>query len=248
MKMYPTPRESKFTYQLCELIGGITLRQWMYDNPAPELHSVRVIIDDLIKAVRVFQRADMVHRDLKPENVMITSSGAVKIIDLGAVKASGLEELLPEESDSLPLGAINYIAPEYIQTGNATTFSDLFSVAVIGYEMLTGKLPYKEVRGQNLQSARHNRWNYQPVTQFRQDIPLWVDLAFKKACHHLPARRHPALSEFVADLYTPNKSLQKELNESPLIQRNPVLFWKSTTLIAVIAALLELAYICMNML
>lgn len=240
MKIYPTPPESRFTYQLCELIEGITLRQWMYDNPNPGLQSVRAILDDLVKAVRVFQRADMVHRDLKPENIMITPSGSVKIIDLGAVKVSGLEEISAESREAVPLGAVDYIAPEYIDTGEATTLSDLFSVAVIGYEMLTGQLPYKPTNSQSLQSARHIRWEYRPMAQFRDDVPAWIDLVFRKAVHHLPARRYQALSEFVVDLYTPNKALQSELKESPLLQRNPLLFWKTTALAAITLALLEL--------
>lgn len=246
MKVYPTPRTTKFIYQLCEQVEGITLRQWMYDNPQPDLQSVREIIAELIRAVRVFQRADMVHRDLKPENVMINPTGTVKIINFGSVKASGLEEIIPESFEAIPLGAINYIAPEYLQTGDATTTSDLFSVAVICYEMLTGQLPYKEVKIQNLQSARHIKWQYRPISQFRDDIPAWVDLALKKATHSLPQRRHVALSEFIADLYTPNKSLQIEVQESPLIRRNPVLFWKATSLMASLVALAELAYIYMN--
>lgn len=72
MKMYPRPVHSKFIYQVCEYIEGITLRQWMHDHPNPPLDSVREILDGIVKAVRVFQRADMVHRDLKPENIMIT--------------------------------------------------------------------------------------------------------------------------------------------------------------------------------
>lgn len=240
MKIYSPPNDTKFTYQLCELIEGVTLRQWMYDNPNPELHTVRVILDDLVKAIRVFQRADMVHRDLKPENIMITKAGLVKIIDFGAVKVKGLEEISPESSEDVPLGAINYIAPEYINTGEATTRSDLFSVAVIGYEMLTGELPYKPTNSQNLQTARHTRWEYRSALNHRKDIPVWVDLALKKATHHLPSRRYEALSEFIADLHTPNKSLQKELKESPLIQRNPVLFWKSIAFLATLVALLEL--------
>ncbi|GAM67075.1 serine/threonine protein kinase [Vibrio sp. JCM 19236] len=89
MKVYPTPVESKFVYQICEYIEGITLRQWMYDNPKPSLQQARSILDETIKALRVFQRADMVHRDLKPENIMITPNGEVKIIDFGAVKVKG---------------------------------------------------------------------------------------------------------------------------------------------------------------
>ncbi|MFB9137062.1 protein kinase domain-containing protein [Vibrio olivae] len=243
MKVYPTPSESKFIYQLYEYIEGSTLRQWMYDHPNPDLQSVRVIIDSLIKALRVFQRADMVHRDIKPENVMITHSGEIKIIDFGAVQAAGLEELQPKSVNEIPLGAVNYTAPEYIQTGNATTSSDLFSVAVICYEMLTGQLPYRQVIGQNLQSARHTKWQYRPVNQFRSDIPHWIDLTLRKATHYLPQRRYPALSEFVADLYTPNQSLQYEAKKSPLIQRHPMLFWKFTTLLITVIAVLELMYI-----
>ncbi|GAM58932.1 serine/threonine protein kinase [Vibrio ishigakensis] len=93
MKVYPTPVESKFVYQICEHIEGMTLRQWMYDNPKPSLQQARSILDETVKALRVFQRADMVHRDLKPENIMITPSGEVKIIDFGAVKVKGLEEI-----------------------------------------------------------------------------------------------------------------------------------------------------------
>jgi protein phosphatase len=239
MKIYPTPRQSKFAYQLSEIIDGINLRQWMYDNPNPSLQSVRKILEALIRAVRVLQRADMVHRDLKPENIMITESGAIKIIDLGAVKVLGLEEISPEDREGVPLGAVNYIAPEYILHGDATTLSDLFSVAVIGYEMLTGHLPYKSTNNQNLQAARHTKWEYRSISRYRSDIPIWVDLAFKKASHHLPGKRYPALSEFVTDLYTPNKKLQKEFKERPLMQRNPALFWKAMALLSFGVAILE---------
>lgn len=240
MKVFPTPKDSKFTYQLCELVEGITLRQWMYDNPSPNLQRVRAILSELVKATRVFQRADMVHRDLKPENVMITPSGGVKIIDFGAVKVKGLEEISPESQEGTPLGAVNYIAPEYINSGDATTQSDLFSIAVIGFEMLTGQLPYKPTNSQNLQSARHVKWDYRSVRSYREDIPLSVDLAFRKAVHHLPSRRYQVLSEFITDLHTPNKALQAEFKESPLLQRNPILFWKTMALIAISVAVLEL--------
>ncbi|WP_394239785.1 protein kinase domain-containing protein [Vibrio astriarenae] len=243
MKMYPTAKTSQFIYQLCEHIEGVTLRQWMYDNPMPELSKVRVILDEIVKALRIFQRAEMVHRDLKPENIMITTTGAIKIIDFGAVKVSSLEEFSDEGGvivqDETPLGALNYIAPEYIDTGIATTTSDLFSVAVIGYEMLTGTLPYKPTTSQNVQKARHTQWQYHSINEYRQDIPNWIDFTFRKATHHLPQRRYEALSEFVVDLYTPNQKLQREFKEKPLLQRQPVVFWKLTTLILFAVALIQ---------
>lgn len=239
MRVYPTPAKTKFVYQICEHIDGITLRQWMYDNPRPHLQQARSILDETIKALRVFQRADMVHRDLKPENIMITPSGEVKIIDFGAVQVQGLEELSPESSDTVPLGAVNYIAPEYLNTGKANIVSDLFSVAVIGFEMLTGELPYKATTSQNLNAARHTKWSYRSISDYRDDIPQWVDFVFRKATHHLPNRRYQVLGDFIADLYVPNPVLQKEKDESPLIKRNPVLFWKLLALTACAIAVVE---------
>ncbi|QXO16303.1 bifunctional protein-serine/threonine kinase/phosphatase [Vibrio ostreae] len=239
MKVYPTPADSPFIYQLCEWVQGITLRQWMFDNPAPSLARVRTILSEVVKAVRVFQRADMVHRDLKPENIMLTSDGKVKIIDFGAVKVMGLEEMQAVPEPQAPLGAVNYIAPEYINGSEVTVLSDLFSIAVIAYEMLSGQLPYKARQSTHLQSARHIKWDYRPIEQFRSDIPLWVDLALHKATHPSPAQRYQALGDFILDLFTPNIRLQKEFKHKPVLQRNPQLFWKATALLAIAVALLE---------
>ncbi|GEA51785.1 protein kinase [Vibrio inusitatus NBRC 102082] len=243
MRVYPSPSDSRFVYQICEYIEGITLRQWMYDNPRASLPKTREILDEIIKALRVFQRADMVHRDLKPENIIVTPSGEMKIIDFGAVRVKGLEEITPESPDSIPLGAVNYIAPEYLDSGEATLVSDLFSVAVIGFEMLTGELPYKPTTSQNLQAARHTKWLYRSLSDYRDDIPSWVDLVFRKATHHLPNRRYQVLGNFITDLYVPNSVLQKELKESPLIKRNPLLFWKTIALLATAAAVIEMLWL-----
>ncbi|BDR16044.1 bifunctional protein-serine/threonine kinase/phosphatase [Vibrio sp. STUT-A11] len=239
MKMFPRPRHSKFLYQVCEHIEGITLRQWMHDHPSPQLDTVREILDGIVKAVRVFQRADMVHRDLKPENIMITKNQEVKIIDFGAVEVKGLSEMQTEENVTFPLGSVNYTAPEYINTGQASTLSDLFSIGIIGYEMLTGHLPYKEHSQQTLQQARHVKWQYHTIKEYREDVPLWVDLAFKKATSEFPNNRYKALGDFVADLFTPNTQLLNGVSNKPLLKRNPILFWKSFALIACSVAVIE---------
>ncbi|MCL9782537.1 bifunctional protein-serine/threonine kinase/phosphatase [Vibrio sp. S4M6] len=240
MKVFMPPEDSKFAYQLCEPIKGMTLRQWMLDNPSPELAKVRNILDELIKAIRVFQRAGMVHRDLKPENIMMTEQGDIKLIDFGSTQVEGIDEIQLSNPSDLPLGDVNYIAPEYINTGSATTQSDLFSVAVIGYEMLTGELPFKTRTIQSIQSARHLKWHYLSLQSLRPDIPEWVNLTFEKACHPSMIQRYQVLSEFVTDLHTPNAQLQKNRQSKPLIKRNPILFWKSTSILLALVAFLEL--------
>ncbi|OIQ25566.1 bifunctional protein-serine/threonine kinase/phosphatase [uncultured Vibrio sp.] len=239
MKVYPAPIHSKFCYQLCELIEGTTLRQWMYDNPTPSLDKVRSILEEVIKAVRVLQRADMVHQDLKPENIMVLSSGSIKLIDFGSVKVSGLEEAGKKNEESIPLGDINYAATEHITNGTSSISSDLFSVAVIGYEMLTGKRPYKAIKGQTVQSAQYHDWQYSSMLNHRQDIPHWLDLCIEKACNPSPQLRYQVLSEFVNDLYTPNTKLVKAAQIQPLRKRNPVLFWKGAAIFFALMSAVE---------
>ncbi|MGV2990573.1 protein kinase domain-containing protein [Vibrio sp. E150_011] len=240
MKVYQQPKASPYLYHLCELVEGMTLRQWMYDNPKPALKQVRDIIEALVKAVRVLQRLDMVHRDLKPENIMMTDDGSIKLIDLGAVSVKGLEETERSNHAHAPLGAANYIAPEYLSGESATTASDLFSVGVIAYELLCGALPYKEVSALSVQQARHQKWQYLGMATHRQDVPLWFELAIEKACHPNPALRYSVLSEFVADTHSPNATLLKEIEASPLIKKNPLLFWKGVAVFFALLAFVEL--------
>ncbi|MCW8346685.1 bifunctional protein-serine/threonine kinase/phosphatase [Vibrio sp. ZSDZ65] len=239
MKIYPHTESSPYLYHLCEWIDGITLRQWMYDNPQPTLQQVRTIIDELIKAVRVLQRLDMVHRDLKPENVMISADGTIKIIDLGAVSVKGLEESQPKQSVENPLGAANYIAPEYLSGEPATTVSDLFSVGVISYEMLCGVLPYKEVTALSVQQARHQKWQYRSMAELREDVPLWFELAIQKACHPQATSRYQVLGEFVTDITLPNAALLKAVESRPLMKKSPVLFWKGIAVLFALIAFVE---------
>ncbi|MFA0569390.1 protein kinase domain-containing protein [Vibrio gallaecicus] len=250
MKVYPCPTHSKFLYQLCEPIQGITLRQWMFDNQsvprtAAKLDEIRRIIRDVISAVRVLQRADMVHRDLKPENIMLLPNGEIKLIDLGAVLVKSLQELELKDavsgnhSKKIPLGAANYIAPEYLNSGEASIQSDLFSVGVICYEMLTAELPYKEMDTQSLAKARHQEWHYISFINKHSHLPAWLDLTLKKACHPSPNSRYQVLSEFVEDIYSPNPALVEKQKNSPFINRQPLQFWKLLALLLGFVAIAE---------
>jgi len=246
MKVFLPANESKFAYLLCEEIRGITLRQWMLDNPEPELSKVRHILDEVVKAARVFQRSGMVHRDLKPENIMLTDEGQIKVIDFGSTQVEGIKESHHNSRSEIPLGDVNYTAPEYINTGESTTLCDLFSIAVMGYEMLTGELPYKVRSHQSVSTARHIKWQYLSLKSLRPDIPEWVNLTFEKACHPSPTQRYQVMGEFITDLYTPNTRLQKELQRKPLIKKNPVLFWKGVSILFALIALLELILLTKN--
>ncbi|MGI1678498.1 MAG: bifunctional protein-serine/threonine kinase/phosphatase [Cellvibrionaceae bacterium] len=237
MKIYERPESSPFLYHVCEYIPGQTLRQWMYDNPNPKLEVVRELAKSIIFALRVFQRLGMTHRDLKPENIILDENNQAKIIDFGTVLVEGLEEITSPLSEEIPVGSVDYIAPEYL-LGSIHPSSDLFSVGVIIYEMLCGHLPYKESTAQRY-PKRFAEWRFRSILGFRKDIPVWMGLALKKATEPDPRNRYQAFSEFLHDISTPNESLISKQQQVPLIERNPVLFWQVLSSILFLVILIQ---------
>jgi serine/threonine protein phosphatase PrpC len=230
LKAAPPERRRNFLYTVTEYVEGRTLRQWMFDNPRPDLETVRSIVEQIGKGLRAFHRLEMVHQDLRPENIMIDSDGAVKIIDFGSAKVAGVTETASVSDDQDILGTVQYGAPEYFVGYPGTPRSDLFSLGVVTYEMLTGRLPYgAEVsRARSLKAQR--RLRYGTAQNGSRRIPDWVDDALRRAVHPDPAKRQEAISEFIADLRRPNPHFLPD-RKRPLIERDPLLFWQTLSLI-----------------
>ncbi|MCG9698164.1 bifunctional protein-serine/threonine kinase/phosphatase [Shewanella sp. Isolate11] len=236
MKVYPY--STPFLYHLCQYVPGQTLRQWMLDHPHAEINQVRSIVGEVVIAIRALQRLAVVHRDLKPENLLLTEDNKVVLIDYGAAQAMGLVELQQEDKEC-PLGAKGYIAPEYLMGQEASHQSDIFSLAVMIYEMLTGELPYKLEGANYVDHFRSHKWNYISARCFRDDIPVWLDLTLQKACHPQPQLRYQAMSELLVDLTTPNKTLLAQRQHSPLIERDPILFWRTLSVLLMLVILIQ---------
>jgi hypothetical protein len=237
----PCARKSapRSIHLVAEYIEGQTLAQWMIDHPLPELEAVRRIVEQIAKGLRAFHRLEMLHQDLRPQNVMIDASGTVKIIDFGSVSVAGVAETQPGESAGI-LGTAAYTAPEYFVGEAGSVRADLFSLGVIAYQMLSGKLPYGTAVAGTRTEAEQRKLVYQPLSEHRRDIPAWVDGALKKALHPDPYRRYAEPSELVHDLRHANLALTTR-GQPPLIERNPLAFWKGVSLLLAIAVLTMVA-------
>jgi serine/threonine protein kinase/serine/threonine protein phosphatase PrpC len=223
-------RKRNFIYLVTEFIEGQTLAQWMVDNPKPDLATVRGIIDQIAKGLRAFHKLEMLHQDIRPENIMIDSTGTVKIIDFGSTSVAGMMEIASHGERNHLLGAAQYAAPEYFLGESGSTRSDIFSLGVIAYQMLTGRLPYGAEMPKTRTKAAQRNLEYTSARIYDREIPAWVDEAIMKAVHPNPYKRYDELSEFVFDLRHPNKEFLSKTRQ-PLIERNPVIFWKSVSLI-----------------
>ncbi|MBY0381241.1 MAG: protein kinase [Xanthobacteraceae bacterium] len=233
-------RQRQHLFVVTEHIEGQTLTQWMIDNPAPDIETVRGIVEQIASGLRAFHRKEMLHQDLRPENVMIDKSNTVKIIDFGSVKVAGVVEIGPRLEHDDILGTVQYTAPEYFVGDEGTTQSDLFSLGIITYQMLTGRLPYGTQVAKIRTKSQQKKLRYTSAQYDSRAIPRWIDETLRKAVHPDPSRRHQDLSEFVFDLRHPNPSYLRA--ELPLIERDPLLFWKilSTVLGCAVLALLAI--------
>ena len=225
-------RARSHLYVAMEYVQGQTLAQWMRDRPAPELETVRDIVEQVARGLQAFHRMEMLHQDLRPENVMVDGSGTVKIIDFGSTHVAGLADGAPSGQPAA-LGTLSHSAPEYLLGEAGSERSDQFSLGVLTYHMLTGRLPYgTRVAGIRTRTDL-KQLVYASAMDERRRIPAWVDGALMRAVHPLPHKRYEALSEFVHDLRHPNRR-HLARTRVPLAERHPVRFWQGVALLLVL--------------
>jgi serine/threonine protein phosphatase PrpC len=238
LKSITQNRQRHFMYILTEYIEGQTLTQWMIDNPKPDLETVRGIVEQIAKGLRAFHRLEMLYQDLKPDNIMIDSMGTVKVIDFGSTKVAGVMEISTPIEQAELQGTAQYAAPEYMLGESGTPQSDLFSLGVISYQMLTGKLPYGAEVAKSTTKSAQRKLTYNPIAKDDRGIPIWIDGALCKAVHPDPSKRYEELSAFLFDLRNPNKEFLN-MTRPPLLERDPVVFWQGVSFIlAVIIVIL----------
>lgn len=240
LRPYPQTRKRSALYVTLEYLEGQTLAQWMIDHPKPDLETMRGMVEQIARGLQAFHRLEMLHQDLRPENIMIDRQGTLKIIDFGATRVASMLETLPPGQREDMLGTVQYSAPEYFLGEEATPRADTFSLGVIAYQMLTGRLPYGAHAARLRSHADLRRLAYAPVRDLDRGIPVWVDGALRKSVHPDPMHRYEEVSEFAWDLRHPNREFLNR-RSPPLIERNPVAFWKGVSLLLALFLVLLLS-------
>jgi len=240
LKVVEPTRRRRFLYYVTEYIEGVTLQEWMLQNPRASYTGVRDIAEQIASGLRSFHRLEMVHRDLKPGNIMFDNNGRIIIIDFGSTKIAGVEEQnVPIEQNPM-LGTLDYAAPEFFEGYSGSNHSDVYALGVICYEMMTGKLPY----GGALSANKLKRVRYTSMKHYHPEVPAWIDSAIQKSVSLDPTKRYDRLSEFVHDLGNANPQFMQK-QHSPLLESNPLAFWRASSAILFITNLI-LAYLLLK--
>ena len=230
MKIHPFSRHSPFLYHVCQWVEGKSLRQWMDDNPKPDIEKVRVMAEEIIKSIRVMQRHRLIHRDIKPENLIVNQFDQIVIIDFGSVYSEHFDEIQTPIDETVPVGDIKYLSPECLLGGKVTMRSDMYSISIIIYEMLTGHFPYPFPNTFRPMQSNSQWPDYIPLENYRDDLPAWLDVVIRRGCFPMANQRYEAMSELISDLFHPSSQVLKQASKRPLKSKSPVQFWKITSL------------------
>ena len=239
VKAAPALRPREHLFSAMAYVPGQTLAQWMTDHPRPLLAQVRPLVEQVARGLQALHRKEMLHQDLRPENILIDRHGTVVLIDLASAHVAGLGEARGQARALEIAGTLQYTAPEYFTGEGGTPLSELFALAVLTYQMLSGALPYG-LQVPQVRTARDlHRLQYVPLRTRRPDLPEWLDRVLRKALQPVPSRRQQALSEFVHDLQAPGPEFMAR-DRTPLAQRHPLLFWRGLTLLFGLSSLVLL--------
>ena len=176
-------------------VEGRTLKDTIADRPLPIAQAIDLAMQ-IAEGLALAHEKGIVHRDVKSANIMITDKGQVKIMDFGLAKLKGQTRLT---RDGSTLGTVAYMSPEQAQGKEVDQRSDIWSLGVVLYEMLTGKLPF---RGEYDQAVIYAILNEapEPVTALRSGIPLELERIMDKALAKDPAERYQGCQDLLADL------------------------------------------------
>jgi len=198
VEMYDVGEDDGKYYIVMEYVEGKTLKSLVKKRGGLTLPEVIDIMTQLTSAISCAHDSNIIHRDIKPQNVLIKEDGIVKITDFGIAMALNSNELTQTNS---VMGSVHYLPPEQANGKGATVKSDIYSLGIVMFELLTGKVPFK---GENaVEIAIKQMKNQIPsVCNINSLIPQSVENIILKACAKNPKNRYNTVVEMYQDIET----------------------------------------------
>jgi serine/threonine-protein kinase len=202
-----TPKRKSRMYIAMEYVEGLSLRALMREPGGMPTEKALDIARQICEAMVYMHSQGVVHRDLKPENILVTHEGQIKIMDFGIALDESARRLTWSGLSST-IGTPDYMAPEQVSGRRGDVRTDIYSLGVILYEMLTGNLPYS---GPNVYTVMRSKTaeDPQPPSAFKPDIDPHLEEIVLHAIERAPRDRYASANEMLEDLRDPSRVVPK---------------------------------------
>lgn len=194
VNVYDVGSENGFYYIVMEYVEGITLKTYIEKKGQLKYREALSISIQVAKGIEAAHAKQIIHRDIKPQNIMISQDGKVKVTDFGIARAV-TEHTIPSDV----MGSVHYASPEQARNGYVSNRSDIYSLGIVMYEMVTGRVPFDgestvAVAIQHLQDEMVAPSTYAP------DLPISLEKIILKCTQKNPDRRYASIESLLADL------------------------------------------------
>ena len=195
VSVYDVSTSDDADYIVMELIDGITLKQYMEKKGVLNWKETLHFAMQIAKALDHAHSRGIVHRDIKPHNVMVLKNGAVKVTDFGIARVMSKSNTLTKEA----LGSVHYISPEQAKGGRVDSRSDIYSLGIVMYEMMTGRPPY-DGESPVAVAIQHINGKPQMPSTLNPNIPGGMEQIIVKAISQEPAKRYSTAKQMLQDM------------------------------------------------
>ena len=210
VSIYDVGVEENLYYIVMELIQGKTLKEIIVEErgPLPWKWSVNVAIQ-IASALEMAHRNNIVHRDIKPHNIIITEDGIAKVTDFGIAKAVSNSTIT---AFGTTIGSVHYFSPEHARGGYTDAKSDIYSLGVVMYEMVTGKVPFDADTPVSV-ALKHMQEEPEEPIEVNPNIPVAVNKIIMKALQKDSTLRYQTATDMLRDLRTALKNPERDFVE-----------------------------------
>ena len=195
VSVYDVSSSPAADYIVMELIDGITLKHYMEKKGTLNWKETLHFAIQIAKALEHAHSRGIVHRDIKPHNVMVLKNGSVKVTDFGIAQVMAKSNTLTKEA----LGSVHYISPEQAKGGRVDNRSDLYSLGVVMYEMITGRVPYDGESPVSI-AIQHISGGAVKPSLLNPNIPTGLEQIIRKSMALSPAKRYPTATAMLYDM------------------------------------------------
>ncbi len=194
VSVYDVGDDEGLYYIVMELVEGITLKKFIEKKGRLDIKEAVGITIQIAQGMEAAHNKHIIHRDIKPQNIMISREGKVKVTDFGIAKAA-----TGDTYSQNAIGSVHYLSPEQARGGYCDEKSDIYSLGVTLYEMLSGTLPFAAENNVSV-ALQHINTEAQPVRELVPSVPFSLDRIVQKCMQKRPENRYLHVSELIVDL------------------------------------------------